>query len=223
MKPFHTGVSPPKEPVDIRPGVRSLLSDRRSPEAAAIVGVIMHYTHRRVIVVSRACGAALEDSEQEELVGEVVVALLQGALAHFRGATLPELLAFVRTIADRTTWRAIRTRERERRTAWSATREAPERFSSIPPRPDQHLEFVPDSPLPPQDQEYLRQLLEAGSKADLARSHGVSRAAVTQRVQRIVARVAALPSVERMAHEVWMEQAARKAIDEDPSLILRTE
>jgi DNA-directed RNA polymerase specialized sigma24 family protein len=203
--------------------VRSLLADRHSAESKAMFELLMRYTHRRVIAVSRACGAALSDAEQEELVGEVIVALLQGALAGFRGAMLPELMAFVRTIADRTTWRTIRSRERERRTAIAAAHEAPERYSAQIPRPDQHFEWVPDSPLPEADQGYLLQLLEAGSKAELARRAGVSRAAVTQRVQRIVARVALLAGTERAAHEVWLEQRARQALDADPALVLRLE
>ncbi len=204
---------------DIRPLVRRLTADRHSAEAAALFHDLMKYAHRRVIGVSRACGRALTEAEQEELVGEILVQLLAGGLAHFRGTTVPELLAFVRTIADRTTWRAIRTTERDRRIAWRASSEAPERFTAQVPRPDQFLEFIPDSPLPEPDQGYLRSLLEAGSKAELARRAGVSRAAVTQRVQRIVAKLQGLTANERSAHEVWMEHEARRALDADPTLV----
>ncbi|MBA2320414.1 MAG: hypothetical protein H0V89_04595 [Deltaproteobacteria bacterium] len=204
---------------DIRPLVRRLTADRHSAEAAALFQDLMKYAHRRVLGVSRACGRILTEPEQEELVGEILVQLLSGGLAHFRGSTVPELLAFVRTIADRTTWRAIRTAERDRRTAWRASSEAPERFTAQIPRPDQYLEIIPDSPLPEPDQVYLRALLEAGSKAELARRAGVSRAAVTQRVQRIVAKVVVLDSNGRAAHEVWMEHEARRALDSDPSLL----
>lgn len=208
-----------RDSTDIRPLVRRLTADRHSAEAAALFQDLMKYSHRRVLGVSRACGRILTDAEQEELVGEILVQLLSGALAHFRGTTVPELLAFVRTIADRTTWRAIRTAERERRTAWRASSEAPERFTAQIPRPDQYFEIIPDSPLPEQDQTYLRSLLEAGSKAELARRAGVSRAAVTQRVQRIVAKVTVLDANGRAAHEVWMAHEARRAIDADPGLI----
>ena len=56
-------------------------------------------------------------------------------------------------------------------------------------------------------------LLEAGSKAALARRVGVSRAAVTQRVQRIRQRIDALSGHDRMAHDVWMTQEARHALE----------
>ena len=65
-------------------------------------------------------------------------------------------------------------------------------------------ERVAESPLSEADQAYLRQLLAAGSKAELARRAGVSRAAVTQRVQRIRRRVAELAPRERSSHEVWL-------------------
>jgi len=196
----------------LRRQLRLLLADRRSPEARALFDVLCRYAHRRVAIVSRHCGGALVEAEQEEAVAEVLLQLMQGSLAAFRGETLPELLGFVRTIADRTTWRMIRRRDRERALIQGDT-SLVEDWSAALPRPDAHLEMVPASPLPDADQIYLLQLLQAGSKAELARRAGVSRAAVTQRVQRIRLRVAELPAPARLAHEVWLNQAARRVVE----------
>ena len=74
----------------------------------------------------------------------------------------------------------IRRRDRER-SLLQADSDVVEDWTANLPRPDAHLEVVPDSPLGEQDQAYLLQLLAAGSKAEFARRSGVSRAAVTQR------------------------------------------
>jgi DNA-directed RNA polymerase specialized sigma24 family protein len=198
--------------------VRALLCDRHSPETAALFEVLSRFTHRRVVSVGRACHAQLTAADEEELVGDVLLALLQGALAGFRGDTLPELFAFVRTITDRTTWRCIRRRDRARRASAAAVHEEPALLVAPIPAPDAQWEREVDSPLAAVDQAYLLALLRAGSKAELARTAGVSRAAVTQRVQRILQRVAALSMVDRMAHEVWMTQQAAVALDADPEL-----
>lgn len=204
--------------------LRLLLADRSSPESAALFQLLLKYIHRRVVNVSRTCGGALGDSQQEEVASEVLLQLMQGALARFRGETMGELYAFVRTIADRSAWRTIRRIERERNLLSGAGAEIVEEWNAPAVRPDKHLELVPDSPLSENDQQYLRDLLEAGSKAELARKAGVSRAAVTQRVQRIRARVAELAPGERMAHEVWMHQAAHRALElEDASFSERVE
>jgi DNA-directed RNA polymerase specialized sigma24 family protein len=200
------------DPVDFRRQLRGLLCDRGSPEAQGLFEVLSRYAHRRVGVVSRHCGQILSEGEQEEVVGEVLLQLMQGALASFRGETLPELLGFVRTITDRTTWRTVRRRDRERHLLQS-DRELIEEWTSEVPRPDAHLEVVSDSPLPDVDQSYLRELLTAGSKAELARRSGVSRAAVTQRVQRICGRIAGLAPMARFAHEAWLNQAARRVLE----------
>ena len=131
---------------------------------------------------------------------------------------MPELLGFVRTVTDRTTWRndsspgpraqpaSLRTRLSSRRTG---------RCAYVPP-PDHEqragggLATVARRPgLPPSS------LLKAGSKAELARRAGVSRAAVTQRVQRIRNRVADLTADAQMRHEVWLSQAARRVVTEE--------
>jgi DNA-directed RNA polymerase specialized sigma24 family protein len=208
-------MSIPIEPdmeMDVRRQLRLLLADRRSPEARAMFDVLCRYAHRRVAIVSRHCGGALVEAEQEEAVAEVLLQLMQGSLAAFRGETLPELLGFVRTIADRTTWRIIRRRDRERALIQADTTVVQD-WSAALPRPDLHLETVPASPLPESDQVYLLELLQAGSKAELARRAGVSRAAVTQRVQRIRSRVAELSANARFAHDVWLNQAARHVVE----------
>lgn len=199
-------------PGELQPQLRLLLADRASPEAAAFFQLLMKYVHKRTVAVSRHCGNALAASEQEEVVAEVLLQLMQGSLASFRGQSIPELYGFVRTIADRTTWRVIRRKERERRALEGEGADAVEGWQGTLPRPDADAERVADSPLSDADQDYLRQLLAAGSKAELARRAGVSRAAVTQRVQRIRKRVAELGPQERSSHEVWLERAAREAL-----------
>lgn len=204
---------------DLRRQLRLLVCDRHSAEARALFEVLTRYAHRRVGVVNRHCGYALSEGELEEVVGEVLLQLMQSSLAAFRGETLPELLGFVRTITDRTAWRSIRRRDRER-SLLQADGDLVEDWTANLPRPDAHLETVPDSPLPEADQAYLRELLLAGSKAEFARRSGVSRAAVTQRVQRIRSRVAELAPMARMAHDVWMNQAARRALETEVDLDL---
>jgi len=200
---------------DLQRKLRLLIADRHSPQAAQFFQLLMRYVHKRTVSVSRHCGNALTASEQEEVVADVLLQLMQGALPAFRGHTVPELYAFVRTISDRTTWRVIRRKEREADTLQGEGAEVVEGWMSSLPRPDAEAERVADSPLSDKDQGYLRQLLRAGSKAELARQCGVSRAAVTQRVQRIKLRVAELGYQERMAHEVWMSRAAREVLLED--------
>lgn len=201
--------------VDVRKHLRALLADRRSSEARALFELLTRYTHRRVASVNRHCGNALASSEQEEVVADALLQLLQGSLATFRGTTVPELLGFVRTIADRTTWRTIRRRDRERALLHKEATSVVEEWNARLPPPDAGSERVTDSPLSEADQEYLFSLLRAGSKAELARQAGVSRAAVTQRVQRIRNRVAELSANARMQHEVWLTQAARRVVTEE--------
>ena len=146
----------------------------------------------------------------------MLLQLLQGSLATFRGESVPELLGFVRTVADRTTWRTIRRRDRERALLQKEATEIVEGWSARLPAPDVRGERTAVSPLSEADQDYLISLLRAGSKAELARVAGVSRAAVTQRVQRIRNRVSELGANARMQHEVWLTQAARRVVAEQP-------
>lgn len=195
---------------DLRASICRIVADRHAPEAKALFEVLARYAHRRIAVASRRCGDALSASEQEELVGDVLFQLMQGSLAAFRGETLPELLAFVRTICDRSAWRVVRHKDRER--ALVETEGSPlEDWTSDLPRPDAFLEVRAETPLPAADRDYLLALLRAGSKAEYARRVGVSRAAVTQRVQRIQARVLELSAAERLVHEAWLQQSARAA------------
>lgn len=193
---------------DLRDAVRRIVADRHAPEAKALFEVVARYAHRRMGVVSRRCGDALTASEQEELVGDVLFQLMQGSLASFRGESIPEFFGFVRTICDRTAWRVIRRKERERRVV-EREPETLEDWSVDLPRPDAFLEVRAESPLPEGDRDYLVALLRSGSKAEHARRSGVSRAAVTQRVQRIQTRVLELSLAERLVHEAWLEQTAR--------------
>jgi len=201
--------------VDIRGQLRLLLSNRRSPEARAIFEVLMRYTHKRVAAVSRHSAGSLSRTVQEEVVSEVILQLMQGSMAAFRGETLPELLGFVRTIADRTTWRTIRRRDRERSLLQTEAVDLIEEWSARLPAPDANGERVTTSPLPDADCNYLVDLLKAGSKAELARRAGVSRAAVTQRVQRIRGRVLELAAQDRIQHDVWLTQVARRVVAEE--------
>ncbi|MFT4627405.1 MAG: DNA-directed RNA polymerase specialized sigma24 family protein [Myxococcota bacterium] len=206
-------------PGELQRRLRLLLADRRSAEAAALFQTLMRFSHRRVLQVSRRCGGQLTRSEREELVSEVVLQLVRGGLARFRGESMPELYGFVRTIADRCTWKAIRGRERELKLVAGMRDGDIESWGSIPPKPDQHLELIPDSPLDQKDQDYLCQLLTAGTKAELARRAGVSRAAVTQRVQRIRKRIDELAAMERMAHDVWMRHTARHVLEAEETYL----
>ena len=205
---------PSEDGREFRRRLRHLLADRGSVEAAEMFQTLMKYAHKRVLLVDRRCGGRLAPVRREEIVADVLLQLMQGGLARFRGDTLPELLGFVRVIADRCTWRVIRRSERERDALTGVGSEEIRSWTHLPPAPDEHLEVVGQSPLADNDLTYLRSLLEAGSKAELARRSGVSRAAVTQRVQRIRARIDALSGQERMAHEVWMKQTAHDVLEQ---------
>lgn len=187
--------------------LQRVASNRHSPEAAALYKVLFEYVEARIRRI--ASRIRLPRCEQEEIVGEVLVQLMKGGLASFRGGSLPELLAFVRTIADRTAWKRVRKRDRERNALDSAEASAAgEWMRSGPGTPE--TELVVDTPLADKDKAYLLDLLKAGTKAEFARRKGVSRAAVTQRVQRIKSRIAELEPGKRMAHEVWLHHAARE-------------
>jgi DNA-directed RNA polymerase specialized sigma24 family protein len=201
--------------------LRRILADRHSPEAAALFQTLLGYIHRRVRAIARArLHDLLAESDQEEVLAEVLAQLMQGALVRFQGQALPELLAFVRTMTDRIAWRhaerRIRERDAVRQVAGDGSAIALGWAPSPPPPRDLHLERVQDSPLPDEDQRYLVALLHAGSRATLARVAGVSRAAVTQRIHRIRRRVADLSPHERAAHEAWLEQQASAALEAAP-------
>jgi hypothetical protein len=193
--------------------LRHLIANRRTQEARALYTTLAQYAHRRVESHRRnRYPDLLSASESEELVAEVLYQLMSGALARFRGSCLPELLGFVRTITDRTVWRAARRKREELTALEGAAGEAVREWTHAPPGPEAAVRILQDSPMPHADQDYLVQLLEHGSKADLARATGVSRAAVTQRVKRIQDRIAAMPERDQDAVESWLHAAAHRAL-----------
>ena len=200
-------VSPEPE-TSLREQLECLLADRHTPEARELMLQLMNYVHRRV--KTRCRNRSMSHTVKEEIVSEVLLQLLRGSLSRFRGESIPELFGFVRTITDRTMWRVIQAYERE---ATAITSLGDEQWNAKVSRPDEEVELAVDSPLLPKDQAYLLELLQAGTKAELARRTGVSRAAVTQRVQRIRSRIDALAQQDRLTHDVWMSQAARRALE----------
>lgn len=202
---------------ELRHQLRRVLADRHSPEAAAFFQRLLKFVHGRVGYLSRTrCSRLLAESEQEEIIAEVLVSLMQGGLVRFRGDTLNELFAFVRVACDRMTWRVASRRLKERDLigeidavdgAWTRP--------TTGPGPDA-IEWEAESPLSAQDKDYLRALLQAGSKAEFARVQGVSRAAVTQRIQRIQTKVSALGPPQQLQHDTWLHQEARGALEPSP-------
>jgi DNA-directed RNA polymerase specialized sigma24 family protein len=212
----HSIDGPGGEPLEgdaFRERLALVAANRHSPEAAALYKLLFDYCSKRVVRISHR--SRLSTSEQDEVVGDVLLMLMKGSLASFRGGSLPELLAFVRTITDRATWKVVRSRERERAAMEEADLDDMRSWTGAAPSPADALDLDVDSPLEPKDQQYLLDLLRAGTKAELARRCGVSRAAVTQRVRRILARVEALEPGAQLAHEVWLEHQARVAVSMD--------
>lgn len=209
MSPFFTT---PDDGMDVRRSIRLLLADRHAPEARQLYLGLARYVHGRV---QRRCGGryagVLGSAEQEELVAEVLYQLMSGALARFEGDTVPSLLAFVRTVTDRTVGHAARARIRERDTLEGEGAAEIEAWSGSLEHQDGAVHLVPRSPFTGEDRAYLEALFAAGSKAELARLHGVSRAAVTQRVQRIRARIDRMQRDEQQRAEAWLEHLARRA------------
>ncbi|MCB9761094.1 MAG: hypothetical protein H6739_14740 [Alphaproteobacteria bacterium] len=202
---------------DLRNQLRLLLADRHAPETRAFYLRLLRYIDQRARGVWRRCYADLLSAQEiEEVVADVLQRLMTKALARFQGETPGELFAFIRTITDRCLWQRAQRKLRERTAlegeggdealSWFARIDSPERV----------VEHVPDMPLPDRDQAFLMDLLRASSKAEYARQHNVSRAAVTQRVQRIRGRIDALRPREQEAVDAWLRLAARKALDESP-------
>jgi hypothetical protein len=201
--------------------LRRILANRHSPEATAFFHELLGHIHRRVSwTASRQCSGLLSTSEHEEIIGDVLYHLMEGGLTGFRGESLPELLSYVRTICDRTTWRAARRRLKERQIVERVYAELDPRWQARhPPSPDRLVDWTAESPLSDQDRGYLQKLLRSGSKAALAKQDGVSRAAVTQRIQRIRHRLGQLEASARETHEAWLHQEARRALAQQaPSL-----
>ncbi len=195
---------------DIREPLAHLLSDRGSPEARALYTTLARYIHRRVIRLCSGRHAGLFGTfEHEELVGEVLLHCMDGALCRFRGHTIPALLAYVRTLTDRTVGHSARRRIRERDTLEGQAKEVIVNWSGTTRAPDEGIEIEVGSPLNDRDNAYLKELFRAGSQACLARKTGVSRAAVTQRIQRIRARIQAMEPVQQLEAEIWVRGRAQ--------------
>jgi hypothetical protein len=200
------------EPNIIRPQLDLLLSNRHSPEARQLYIMLARYIDKRVGRTSRVrYSDVLTQADRDEIVGDVVLQLMSGALARLRGDTIGELLAFVRIICDRIVGHAARKRIRERDTLVGKAREEIASWTAASPQPDQVIHFVPDTPLSEQDADYLKTLLVVGSQAALARTHGVSRAAVTQRLHRIRDRIAAMDPKGQDATRAWVQAMAAHA------------
>ena len=147
-------------------------------------------------------------TDEEDLTSEIMCVLLYGALQGFRGTSQGELISFVRTIVDRHLWRAARRRIRERGLLETHAGEAADAWggTTVPPALEVGLRAVSESPLPTTDADYLLGLLRAGSQASFAREQRVSRAAVTQRIQRIRRRIDGLTPAERDLTRTWLSQ-----------------
>lgn len=198
---------------DLQPRLRLLLADRHSPEARAFYETLMRYAGERVQTMwCVRYRNLLGQAEVDEVVSEVGLQLVMGALVRFRGETLNELLAFVRTIADRCLGQAARRRLRERTALEGVDADVIREWHGRIQPSEQDADNVPDCPLSSRDQTYLTSLFQAGSKAEYARVHNQSRAAVTRMVQRIQDRIENLSMVERDAVDVWMHQAARDVL-----------
>ncbi|MFK7931482.1 MAG: hypothetical protein AB8H79_25105 [Myxococcota bacterium] len=197
----------------LRDQIRQLTADRQSPEARALYGTLAKYVQRRVHnVIRHAASDLMTSAHAEEVVADVLLQLVTGALLQFRGNSIGELICFVRTVTDRRLWRVIKRRIQDKRMlSQLEPSDAAHREASL--RPDMLVQIVPDLPLPDADEAYLRQLLEAGSKAELARRQSLSRAAVTQRVQRIQKRIANLQPQQKLAVDAWLRHAAREALE----------
>ncbi len=194
---------------DIRPALEQLLANRHTAEARGLYMTLARYAHRRVETVSRRrYSDVLGPPDREELVAEVLLQLMSGALARFQGRTVGELLAFVRTISDRLVGHTAFKRIRERDSLAGELGETVRKWTGTEPMPDEVVYLVPDCPLSQEDADYLTALFASGSRADLARQSGVSRAAVTQRLNRIRSRIEALPNQQKGAAKAWVESLA---------------
>jgi hypothetical protein len=200
---------------DFQHQLQQLQSNRRSPEARAFYLSILRYVERRVQAVWRQrYRDLLGQTDLEEVVADVGMRLMTGALARFRGQTPAELYAYVRTITDRSLGKVVRKRLRERDALQEVSHDQAADMLGSLPAPDQGAEVDASCPLAERDQAYLLRLMVAGSKAEYARQHDQSRAAVTRMVQRIQSRIEALAHDERVAVEVWLHQQAREVLEE---------
>lgn len=197
-----------------REQIHLLAVDRHTPETRALLETLLQYVASRVKrVVHTHASDLFGESKTEELVGDIFLQLLSGSLTNFRGDSLPELLAFVRTVSDRCVWKAIRRAIRDRETLEHAENVYPR--DTWQTNPEKLIALVPDNPLSDADANYLKGLIEAGSKAEYARKASLSRAAVTQRVKRIRQRIEGLNEPEQLEVEAWLRHTARSALCND--------
>lgn len=219
---FSTPHPTPSPPADVRAALDALLCDRHGPEARALFLHLAQYADRRVQRVAHArYGNLLTDAHREEVVSEVLFELMNGSLAAFRGTTIGELTAFVKCICDRQVWRLAQKQIRERDTLaeTGVVADVVRAWNGHVPGPAERLRLSPTNPLPESDSAYLLRLLEAGSRAEFARLEGVSRAAVTQRIQRIKRRISELSETEQAAAEAWFSnEAERVAASRRPAI-----
>lgn len=202
---------------DLQLQLRSLLANRHGPETRAFYEQLLGYIDRRARLTWRSCYRDLiSEAEVEEAVAEVLKRLMCGALVRFRGESLGELFGFVRTITDRCIWRLAQKRLRERNVLEGDGQEHAEDWFGTVRGPAELVEHVPDVPLSDTDQAFLVALLEAESKVEYSRRNGVSRAAVTQRVQRIRRRISQLEPRDQGAVDAWLRVQARRHLAATP-------
>ncbi len=198
------------ETLTLREQIQRIAADRHSPEAKSLFAMLAEYCARRVQRVVRTnAPTLLSASDQEDIVAEVMIQMVQGSLLSFRGETVRQLLAFTRTVTDRCIWRAIKKARRKQQIEQLAD-ERPVALSQA--NQERMVIMMGENPLTDEDERYLEALIAAGSKAELARQRGSSRAAITQRVQRIQSRIEKMNDRDRCAVEVWMEHQARASI-----------
>ncbi len=202
---------------ELQQSLRGILANRHTPEARAFYEKLLGYIERRSRLIWRSCyHDLLSQAEVEEAVSDVLKRLMCGALARFRGETLNELFGFVRTITDRCVWRLAQKKLREREALEGEGREHAEGWYGTIRHPEALVEVIPEVPLEEPDRVFLKLLLEAESKVEYSRRHGVSRAAVTQRVQRIRSRIAKLEPEQRRTVDAWLHQQAREHLQRSP-------
>lgn len=202
---------------EFQSSLRLVLADRNTPETRAFYEKLLGYIDRRAHLIWRSCYRDLLcEAQVEEAVAEVLKRLITGALASFRGETLNEMFGFVRTITDRCVWRLAQKVIRERDVLEGDGGEAVLEWFGTVRHPDELVEVIPEVSLSEVDQGFLLALLEAESKVEYSRRHGVSRAAVTQRVQRIRKRIERLEPPQRRAVDAWLSMQARAHIARTP-------
>ena len=191
----------------IQDDIAAILSGVQTAQSRAlcvlIVEVIRKRSHYRSCCRYRDLVSA---DDLEDLNSEIMLVLLNGTLQAFRGRSHGELICFLRTIVDRHLWRLAQRRIRERELLNTETKALVESWSGTFMTPEQALVTIPESPLQEADTSYLLGLIQAGSQAAYARQQAVSRAAVTQRIQRIRKRIQALKEADQTTMRIWMSQ-----------------